>query len=162
MNNLIIIILLQILGFAVIYIILKKMINNNQNQNAIIEKVKNELNSIMVEINQATEQNIGLIEDKINTISEILKNADKKINIMKRETEKHQVSSKIYDKILSNKKPVKLKKTEQIIKSNKKENNRNNEVYELFNEGFSSEIIAGKLGLTVGEVDLIISLRRRK
>lgn len=162
MINLFIMIMLQILGFAVIYIIIYKNIKKSKDHTEITEKIKIELNSIMVELNQITEQNIGLIEDKIKSLSELLNNADKKINIIKRETEKHQVGSKVYDNIV-------LKKQADIIassvKNNSGRNNNNNtkeKVYKLFNEGFSSDIIAGKLGITVGEVDLIVSMKSRK
>ncbi len=159
MNNLFILILLQIVGFAVIFIVLVRKINKSQNYKSIVDKVKNELNSIMVELNHTTEQHIGLIEDKIKSLSKILSNADKKINILKRETEKHEVSSKVYDKILiNNKENIVL----NPVNNEKIEININDRALKLFNEGFSSEIIAGKLGITVGEVDLIISLKNRR
>ncbi len=161
MNDLFILIILQIFGFALIFIILIRKINKSQNYNAIIDKVKLELSSIMVEINHTTEQNIRLIEDKINSLSNLLSNADKKINILKRETAKHEVSNKVYDKIL-------LSKKETSNGNELKPDNTANEVniqdkaFKLFNEGFSKEIIAGKLGVTIGEIELIISLKNRR
>ena len=163
MNDLFILIILQIFGFALIFIILIRKINKSQNYNAIIDKVRIELNSIMVEINHTTEQNIRLIEEKINSLSNLLSNADKKINILKRETAKHEVSNKVYDKILLNKKENKNENRKEIKPDDTdKENNIQDRALKLFYEGFSKEIIAGKLGVTIGEIELMISLKDRR
>ena len=72
----------------------------------------------------------------------------KKINILKRETAKHEVSNKVYDKILLNKNKIENRKEIKPDNSNN-ENNIQEKAIKLFNEGFSKEIIAGKLGVTI-------------
>ena len=144
----------QILGFLVVYFLLKRWIARRIKPDEMGQKIQDELGSIMVELNRTTEQNIQLIEDKIGTLQELLSEVDRKLSVLKRESEKHEISRSIYDQIRQGQ--VRDKKG-QIG-----DRNIQKEVMRLHREGFSPSVIAGHLGTTVGEVELIISLENSK
>jgi hypothetical protein len=154
MPNMITVIALQILGFLVIYIILKRWMGRRIKEDESGEKIQDELTSIMVELNRTTEQNIQLIEDKIGALQELLAEVDKKLSVLKRESEKHEISRSIYDRI---KQAQESGEGTQI-----RDRNVQKEVIKLHREGFSPSIIAAQVGTTVGEVELIISLDRSR
>jgi hypothetical protein len=62
-------------------------------------EVREELQSIMVEINRTTEQNVAILEDKIEQLSALMKEADRKIGLLRRETEKNEVSRQVYTRV---------------------------------------------------------------
>jgi predicted DNA-binding protein YlxM (UPF0122 family) len=145
---------IQFLAFFIIYFMLRRWIERRVKPDEVGRKLRDELESIMVELNRTTEQNIELIEDKINRLQELLAEADKKLSVLKREAEKHEISRSIYDQIRSGR--AGSKQGEVGDRKIQKE------VIKLHKEGFSPGVIAGYLGTTVGEVELIISLQNSK
>ena len=88
-------------------------------------------------------------------VTAILYDADKRIKILGAEQAKSKSESVIYNKlgkINGNAEPDVSPKLEPVISPVKKR------IIELHNNGFTSSVIATKAGLTVGEVELIISL----
>ena len=148
------IITIQVLGFLVVYFLLKRWIERRIKPDEMGQKIQDELGSIMVELNRTTEQNIQLIEDKIGTLQELLAEVDKKLSVLKRESEKHEISRSVYDQIRQGR--------GRDAKGQIGDRNIQKEVMRLHREGFSPGVIAGRLGTTVGEVELIISLENSK
>lgn len=148
-SGLFLVVAIELLGITIIYIVLKKKIDRISDSKVLVGKVKEEINQIVVELNQTTDRNIALIEDKLNGISELLSKADKRISLLKRETEKHEMSKNLYNNIVDSR-----KKDEDI--------NRQGEVLRLHREGASPASIANHIGMPIGEVELIIALATRK
>jgi len=164
MNNLLLLISLLTAGFFILYFILKHNILKIINPDSLVKEIKKEVDQVIVELNRTTEGNIGLLEDKINTLSELLARADKRILLLQRESEKFTLG-KNYNNILKqagNKTgeteiPVKPE-IEIEIKEPVKETTIQEKVLMLYAEGVSKSVIAAKLNLAMGEVELIISL----
>ena len=150
MTTILIAILLQVLGFFLIYLVLRRRIDSSADPGTVIQKMRDELNSIMVEINRTTDQNIGILEDKIKQLSELVTLADKKLTLLRREEEKQGISERI------------LKRAQQSLESRPQGETTQAKVLRLYGEGSSADVIAGQVGTTVGEVELIISLDSRK
>jgi hypothetical protein len=151
MTTILLILGTQIVGFFLIYALLKKRLTRFVETEKMGERVREELNSIMVELNRITEQNVGVIEDRIKSLAELLAKADKKIALLKREAEKHEVGSAVYRSLKERQPPEVGEKPESMRQK----------VLRLHGEGFSPEVIAGNLGTTIGEVELIISMKRQ-
>lgn len=126
----------------------------------LLEKVRKEVGGILLELNRTTDRNIGLIEERLGTLKEFLDSADKRILLIKREAEKHEVSTQVYNRILRKKQPSPPR--EESRDETQRRVVSYEEVMSLYNKGISSGLIASKLGTTVGEVELIISLQDRK
>ena len=150
--EIVLVIILQLLSFFLLYFLLRKNIVKNYGGEAQIQKINQEVSRIIVELNNITDRNIGLIESKIIELKEIMTNTDKRILLMKREEEKHDLSKKVYTNI--------LEKSKNEI--NVKERNLKDEVIKLYRNGLESNAIANQLGASLGEVELIISLSENK
>jgi len=109
-----------LLGWVAQYLILKKKIDKIANTDSQLEEVREEVARIIIELNQTTERNIALIEDRISRLAELLSTADKKIGLLKRESEKHEVSQKVYSE-LSAKPVVNVPKSARPKKDNQQE-----------------------------------------
>lgn len=141
--------------FVLLYLILKRKIEKSVNPRAFIDEIRVEVDRIILELNNTTERNISLIEDKINQLTELLEKADKKIMLLSRESEKYNIS-KNYSDILK-----KVKKSDGPDNKNMEETDVKEKVLKLYREGFSPSVIANHTNLPIGEVELIISLTER-
>jgi hypothetical protein len=148
MESFLLTIFCQLIIFVVLYVILKKRLERQYSQRTQIEKIETEVEKVIMELNHTTERNIGLIENKIKEINSLLESTDKRLNILKRESEKHDLSKKVYT---------------HLVESSNMSKNKNirDEVMRLYASGFQSNMIANQLGASVGEVELIISLGKK-
>ena len=148
MESFLFIIACQLVSFLVLYLVLKRLLEKQYSHKAEIARVQAEVEKVIVELNQTTERNIGLIENKIREMETLLDSTDKRLNLLKRESEKHDLSKKVYT---------------QLAEHGNKNKNRDikQEVMRLYASGFSSGTIANQLGSSVGEVELIISLAEK-
>ena len=139
---------LAIAGYFIVYLILKAKLNKSVDPKAILESIREEVDRIIVELNSTTDRNITLLEDKVQSLSTLLEQADKKIGILKREIEKHELSAKVYSELAHSGKAV--QKAE--------EQDRHTQVLNLHRQGISASAIAKRLGITLAEIELIITL----
>jgi len=139
---------LAIAGYFIVYLILKAKLNKSVDPKAILESIREEVDRIIVELNSTTDRNITLMEDKVQSLTALLEQADKKIGILKREIEKHELSGKVYSE---------LARGGQRIQQ-PEEQDRRTQVLNLHRQGISASAIAKRLGITLAEIELIITL----
>jgi hypothetical protein len=145
-------ILLIAAGFAILYLVLKKKIEARTDSSVVLGQIRDEVDRIILELNQTTERNISLIEDKLAALSDLLGQADKRIALLRRESEKNAASSQVYTNILQHRAGEEPESPEDP----------HGEVLRLLNSGVSPAAIAKRLGKPLAEVDLIISLSARR
>ena len=139
---------LAIAGYFIVYLILKAKLNKSVDPKAILESIREEVDRIIVELNSTTDRNITLLEDKVQSLSTLLEQADKKIGILRREIEKHELSAKVYSDLARSEKRV----------ENPEEQDSSTRVLNLHRQGVSASAIAKRLGITLAEIELIITL----
>jgi hypothetical protein len=139
---------LAIGGYFSVYLILKAKLNKSVDPKAILESIREEVDRIIVELNSTTDRNITLLEDKVRGLSTLLEQADKKIGILRREIEKHELSGKVYSELARDGKRV----------QEPEEQDPHTQVLSLHRQGISPSAIAKRLGITLAEIELIISL----
>jgi len=139
---------LAIAGYAIVYLILKAKLKQSVDPKSILESIREEVDRIIVELNSTTDRNITLLEDKVQSLNTLLEQADKKIGILKREIEKHELSSKVYSELAQSRKAV----------QEAEEQDRPTQVLNLHRQGISKSAIAKRLGITLAEIELIITL----
>lgn len=113
------------------------------------KKEKAEMNSLIVEFNKITKNNIDLLEDKIHELKSIIQRADEKIE----EWEKKNSLGKKINSPLS------------MVDSNPVEYNRINKTEIIENyiqEGKSTKEIAKLMGINSAEVELYQNLKRKR
>ena len=139
---------LVIAGYFIVYLVLKAKLKHYVDPKAILESIREEVDRIIVELNSTTDRNITLLEDKVQSLSTLLEQADKKIGILRREIEKHELSGKVYSELARNGKRV----------TEPEEQDRRAQVLNLHRQGISPSAIAKRLGITLAEIELIITL----
>jgi len=163
-------ILLTILVNAVLlagfFIYINRKIDVKLRPDSILDQIRREINSLVVELNQTTDRNVSLIEERVRSLNALLNQADRRIGVMKREVEQQESAGQTYNDIL--KKMSARKKKEQEEEQAEPSApvelpaSRREQVLDLHRKGIASNIIAARVGSTVGEVELIISLKDRK
>jgi hypothetical protein len=86
-------------GLLIVYLLLRDRVRRAASTESRIAEIREEVSRLLVELNQATDRNIALMEDKITVLNEAISTADKKIGLLRRETEKHDVGSQIYSRL---------------------------------------------------------------
>ena len=139
---------LLIAGFFLVYLILKSKLKKSIDPKTVLESIREEIDRIIVELNSTTDRNITLLEDRVQNLNDLLEQADKKISILKREIEKHEMSGKVYSELAE-------KRNQGAV-----EEDLHTRVLQLHRQGISAPAIAKRLGITLAEIDLIVSLAR--
>ena len=139
---------LAIAGYAIVYLILKAKLRRSVDPKSILESIREEVDRIIVELNSTTDRNITLLEDKVQSLSALLEQADKKVGILKREIEKHELGSKVYSELAHGRKGV----------QEAEEQDRHTQVLNLHRQGISKSAIAKRVGITLAEIELIVTL----
>ncbi|MBE3065448.1 MAG: hypothetical protein IMZ69_10585, partial [Spirochaetes bacterium] len=83
-------------GLLVIYAVLRERVRRGISDAAQSQELRDEVSRLVVELNQTTDRNIALVEDGIASLNESLARADKKIGLLRRESEKHDMGMQVY------------------------------------------------------------------
>lgn len=173
MANTLLAIALAVVGYLVVYLVLKKKIARALHLETILREVREEVDRLQVELNQTTNRNVTLIEDRLNALSEALGKADKKILLFRREAEKQELSGKLYTELSARRAfgeaaagapaglPAEAPPAPPPASGPadaESPPDRRAEAVRLARSGLSPALIARRLGLTMGEVELILSL----
>jgi hypothetical protein len=70
-----------------------------ENSREIVQEVREEINQLVVELNQVTDRNVGIVEDRVASLRTLVSEVDKKIMLLSREREKHGMSTRVYDQL---------------------------------------------------------------
>jgi hypothetical protein len=92
-------------GLLIVYLVLRDRVRRATSVESRVAEIRDEVSRLLVELNQATDRNIALMEDKITALNEGISTADKKIGLLRRETEKHDVGSQIYSRLAEGRYP---------------------------------------------------------
>lgn len=180
MLNLFILAGLTVPGLVLIYFLLRREIRRSFSSNELLRQVESEVESVITELNRTTERNITLIEDKIRHLSQLVKKADHRITLMQKEidhekdpgTERESASLKplVYTRPVRSEPPkqvdLPMEPSPEVSPPatnlfTEKKLTRREQVMVYHRQGLDRTIIASKLGITLGEVDLIVSLGER-
>ncbi len=129
-----------------------------------LDELQREVGGIVTEMNQAAERNISLLEDKIEELRGIEERIDRKITLLNRGTQKGNESAATYREIVREAQKQQRQKPSETVSGDAAEappsDNRpiRERILDLHRKGISPNIIATRVGSTVGEVELIIGL----
>ena len=172
MNTFLICIIICSVYSIVIYQVLNKKINKKIENKTVLKDVKEEINLLITQINETSDRNVLLIENRLERLNSLLSASDIKLSKLK-----SAIVEKVPNPVDSNNtielevveesttEEVKLdtpfneKVDETIIKDNPSLTRRER-ILLLHKQGISSSVIASQTRSTIGEVELIISLSR--
>ena len=158
--------------FAFLY--LKNFVRRRTSLDYILGHLQEEVNQLEADIDQKTEQDLLLLEEKISALRDICAEAEKRIIVYNNELDKREKETKTFTRI--NKAPLSErievarqepppaeKPVQQQISFSKeplkiKKPPIKDRIAELHKAGVSQELIAKKLGLKKGEIDLYFNL----
>ena len=171
-------------GLLLIYAVLRDRVRRATSAAAQIAELRDEVSRLVVELNQTTERNVALLEDRISGLSELLGAADRKMALLAREIEKHDVGTKVYSRLVPGQPPadtapplpplppplpplsVELSEPRRTESPSREtaalRQDMREKVVMLSRSGFSPNLIATRVGIPLGEVELIISLERQR
>ena len=146
-----------------------------------IHKIRDEIDQLVLEMNQTAERNVALLEHRVKALQKLLEEADKKMTVLQKESEKSDLSRQVYSHLrkqavvpaeanhknpqdesdlpLFENAPSKTSPERLPGKTAEQAKPLKDRVMDLYEQGFSSEIISQKLGASISEVDLIINLK---
>jgi hypothetical protein len=175
----IILLAVEIGGLLVIYAVLRERLRREASAAAQSQELREEVGRLVVELNQTTDRNIALVEDAIARLNELLARADKKIGLLRRETDKHDGGMQMYSRLAevravpaaaplpgpaaaaASRPDVPAARAGVPPAAGPGAAEARTEVVRLARLGFAPALIAGRVGLPLGEVELIVALERR-
>lgn len=165
--------ILMAAGFIYLKLKVDKVISGEE----WIRKIRDEIDELILEMNQTAERNVALLENRVKVLQGLLDEADRKLVIMQKETEKSDLSRQVYTHLKKQSVVPKLSEGEPpglfdeiALEPVKNEDDRGSveagdsrslkdKVMDLYEQGFGAELISQRLGASISEVDLIINLR---
>ena len=153
----------------------------------ILEQIRAEIDELMVEFNQTTERNVVLIEERILRLNKLLEEADRRANVLRRDIDAHQGPVRAYAKPMTVSPPTPAisdtpdrgtAEPEPAVGASTDSpavgvpaappsnpataaGDKRARIVDLHEKGIAPNIIAARVGSTVGEVELIVSLTQR-
>lgn len=109
--------LVSILILSVIYIILRRRIDKLTDPERLTNALAGDLDIILAEINQATERNVLVIEDKISELEKFIETAEKRITLLRKSLPAETKSQMIVQEKTPPSNPVKKQTVNPQIKS---------------------------------------------
>jgi hypothetical protein len=166
--------------FAFLY--LRAYIRRSLSQEESVNAARDEVNRIIRRIEEVTDQDISLIEDREKTLKALLEEADKRIRVYAKELEKGRNAQKAYQDLGNSLRnglgkipresgqPVFSPSGEQEaarpsagqMDEKAAPGNMNEQIRNLALAGFSPPLIASRLGIGIAEVELAMALLERK
>lgn len=152
--------------FGLFFVYFRRQLKKKINPDNLLNEINEEINHVLIQLNNVTDRNIGLLESRITSLKEILEQVDKKITYYHKEMKKAEAEPIVYSHLVK-KKPgnsaqyVALKEPEVKEVDKPKVKPMKTQVLELYRQGFSPDVIASRTGVALGEVELIISLTGR-
>ena len=128
---------LQVIGFAVLYVVLKRVLMRHMRARDVVPDARAEVDALIAELNGTTERNVALLEDGIRRLHELLARMDGAARTPPAVPESH---------------------LEQPGSTSESATERRAEVLHLRRMGMSSAAIVDRLATSPGEVELIVNL----
>jgi hypothetical protein len=167
--TIVILLAVELGGLAIVYAVLRERLRRAASAAAQSREVREEVSRLVVELNQTTERNVALVEDAIGRLNEVLARADKKIGLLRREADRHDGGLELYGR-LADARPAappgggpvgsgQLRPPRETPVGAPAADPRS-EAARLARLGFAVSLIAQRVGLPMGEVELIVQLGR--
>jgi hypothetical protein len=150
---------------------LRAYVRRSISQEESLSSTREEVNRIILRIEEVTDRDISLLEDKEKTLKALLEEADKRIKVYTRELEKDRNVRKTYGELAKSRPPVlspppREERQEHPPARQMDEKAApgamNEQIRNLALAGFSPPVIASRLGISISEVELAMALLERK
>ena len=166
---------------AIAFLVLNRSIRTRTSQQAALDEIKREVGAIITELNQTTERNVKIVEDRIAQLEQLIRQADGRLKALRRDLPS-TIGHELYDNRGLKARPDRVQ-TEREQKASVEDSDpppaqkpgsgvegstaigfpepevpMRQRVRQLYLQGLPLERIATIVGKSVGEIELIISL----
>ncbi len=86
-------------GLVLIWFILRARIAKALEIDGLLAEARKEARLLTIEINETTDRNITLVEDRLTALRELLAEADRRIGVVRRETGRRQAETDVYSRL---------------------------------------------------------------
>ncbi len=166
MNTILISLIICSVYSFIIYKVLSSKISKKIDNKTFLKEVHEEIGSLITQINETSDRNVLLIENRLERLNDLISISDRSITNLKNYNNiKKYEATKVEEEVTGENIPIEI---EEVITDEVKSNNVNDDVtltrreriLLLHRQGISPTIIASQTKATIGEVELIISLSR--
>ncbi|HUX37164.1 MAG TPA: hypothetical protein VMV44_04615 [Rectinemataceae bacterium] len=99
MGSILLTAVLDIAGIVLVWFLLRRRIQKTLEIDGLLAEARKEARLLTIEINETTERNITLIEDRLGALRDLLGEADRRMGVMRRETGRRQVETEVYSRL---------------------------------------------------------------
>lgn len=158
----------------ILMIIFYRKTSHNFSQNAYRDRIRDEVNRLIIDIEHESDHAVTVLEDKIRQIEKLISDTDKHIALVEQEHEKWRTQKEFLERFqypnqkeaesaADTKKNTVMVYKKPISHPDSTANptpflNPREHVIELARQGFSIDFIAEKVDLPLGEIALILSI----
>lgn len=147
----IIILLLIASGMIIVLLFIQRRLRQSHYAEQTLNMVRQEMEHLLMKMNSGADQHITLIDDRAQQLRKLLAQAQKTIQLLKKETEKNSSSVQNYHELLQKVALIK-DEPEELPES------KHQRILRYCREGMSVQDIATKLSVSVSEIELSLSL----
>lgn len=185
MSTLVVLVVIEVLGLAGILFYVRSRLHKALELDGLLESLRKEVRALTIELNETADRNISLVEDRILALRSVLEESDKRLEVVQRELARRDQEGEVYSRLgrprpaeaplPSRPAPAEAQPSREPIRLDLSRRNpeiasqsvippksKREEALELWAKGFSADIIAARLGSTVAEIDLLISLEEER
>lgn len=159
------IILINGLILFLFFVFFRRRIDSALQSENILRDIRSEVERMIIDLNQTTDRNIGIVEEQLERLSARIAEADRRIGVLKKEAHKERASEAVYTQL----RPIVPPAAKEVKPAEKKPDKRQEgppeekkttreRVLELYRSGLEAREIAAQVDKTLGEVELIIAL----
>jgi len=172
----------DIIILCLIYVFLKRRVDRSLRSTDLLNQIETEIGLVVTELNQTTERNISLVEDRISRLTALMEQADRRMVLFQREREKESQKGPL---VYTKPSPLRVTQVSLFDEPSGEASSRNEpapaagprevltvhpqgplstreKVVELAGQGMAPSQVATRLGVTMGEVELILSMNQRQ
>ncbi|MDR0472551.1 MAG: hypothetical protein LBH43_02600 [Treponema sp.] len=165
-----------LLLFLCAFFYLRHYIKKRTSTETALEGIREEVNRLLIRIDETTNRDISLLEDKELSLKALLEETEKRLKVYTRELDRSLASERTYRELGKNLAVTEttapreeIPVEEQAAQEENREEIPDNtvsssgeQIRRLANSGFSPALIASRLGISISEVELAIALLERK
>jgi len=178
---------IQILVSVILIVWTRVRVRRSLGSEEELDRIRREIGSLIIELDASADRNITVLEDRLTTLKDMISESDKRIAILSNDRGKRQPEPAVYDRLgrkaLHQPRPEDINQIESetndsaakrtveaqeipFIRFSEKplsiEEPFADKVLSLSRKGFSSDIIAARLGATITEVEMVLSMERER
>jgi hypothetical protein len=151
-----------IVSGLVLYFLLSRNLEKKIRSSRVFERIRKELEELLFEINQTTDRNITVMEDRIDKMKKLIDRAEALSDKVERVRPVREKAPELETVRLDIKRAVTV--TDPLFAQEElpeETTDVRQSIVMMHFQGMDSRLIARKTGKTVGEVDLIISMEKK-